>query len=56
MNESAEVAVKTPVGTTQRETIRNIMMQGSVWGSLMCTATMDKLPQRLYDSGELLYK
>ena len=30
-------------------------MQGSVWGSLFCTATMDKLGQMAYENENLLY-
>ena len=49
MNQSAEVAVKTPSGTTRRLTINNIIMQGTVWGSLLCAATTDKLVKRVYE-------
>ena len=31
-------------------------MQGSVWGSLLCTSTMDKLGQFVYENENLLYK
>ena len=31
-------------------------MQGSVWGSLLCTSSMDKLPQRAYTNEALQYK
>ena len=31
-------------------------MQGTVWGSLCCTASMDKLGQLVYNNSELLYK
>ena len=30
-------------------------MQGSVWGPLCCTSTMDKIGQRAYKSGSPLY-
>ena len=56
MNQSAQVAVKTPSGTTRRLTINNIIMQGTVWGSLLCAATTDKLAKRVYEQDELLYK
>ena len=56
MNQSAQVAVRTPVGMTKRETITNIIMQETVWGSLLCAATTDKLAKRVYEEGELLYK
>ena len=54
MNQSAQV--KTSLGMTRRETINNIIMQGTVWGSLLCAATTDKLAKRVYDEGDLLYK
>ena len=31
-------------------------MQGSIFGSLKCTAQMDNLPRTAYDEGKLLYK
>ena len=31
-------------------------MQGTMWGSLFCTNTMDKLPKKLYKQSELLYQ
>ena len=55
-NQHAKIAVKTPHGKSERISIRNIIMQGTVWGSLLCTATMDKLGQQVYNSSELLYK
>ena len=30
-------------------------MEGSVWGSLMCTTTMDKLGQEVYENENLIY-
>ena len=44
-NQNANIAVKTASGKSKRVYIRNIFMQGTVWGSLLCTATMDKLGQ-----------
>ena len=31
-------------------------MQGSVWGSLFCTATIDKLAKLVYSREHMLYK
>ena len=31
-------------------------MQGTVWGSLMCTSTMDKLGKTAYENPDILYK
>ena len=55
MNQSAQVAIKTPHGITERVSILNIIMQGTTWGSLFCTTTMDKLPQKIYKDKSLLY-
>ena len=54
-NSNAKVAVKSTNGISKRIDIKNIIMQGSVWGSLFCTATMDKLAQHVYDNDDLLY-
>ena len=56
MNATAQLAVKTPSGITERVTINNIVMQGTVWGSIFCTATMDKLGKLKYNNPEMLYK
>ena len=55
MNQSAQVAIKTPHGITERVSILNIIMQGTTWRSLFCTTTMDKLPQKIYKDKSLLY-
>ena len=53
---NAKIAIKTPNGTTNRENIQNIIMQGTVFGSLICTAVMDKLAQIFYENQDLVYK
>ena len=55
-NQNAKVAIKTQQGITSRVNIKNIVMQGSVWGSLFCTTTMEKLGKLCYENKELLYK
>ena len=55
-NQNANIAVKTPTGKSARVNIQNIIMQGTVWGSLLCTATMDKLGQLAYKNNEFTYK
>ena len=54
-NRNAQVAVKTPGGLSQRVNISNIIMQGSVWGSLCCVVLMYKLGKLLYNQPKLLY-
>ena len=41
INKNAQVAIKTSHGMTRRVDISNIIMQGTVWGSLFCTATIE---------------
>ena len=54
-NANAEIAVKTPGGISKRKSISNIIMQGSVWGSLCCVVLMDKLAKQVYADPKLLY-
>ena len=56
MNQHAEVVIKTSSGNTTRTSMSNLIMQGTVWGSLFCTVSMDKLPMHQYENRENLYK
>ena len=56
MNKNEQVAVKTPYGSTKRVSITNKLRQERVWGSILCTATMDKLGKLKYNNKEMLYK
>ena len=47
-NRQCFLAVNTPRGQTKRIEINEIVMQGSVWGPLCCTTTMDKIGQQAY--------
>ena len=42
-NNNTQVAVKTNERMSRRVSIQNIIMQGSIWGSLCCVVMMDKL-------------
>ena len=55
-NQSARIAIKTPNGTTNSISIQETVMQGTVWGGLMCTTTMDQLGKYVYKDGSLIYK
>ena len=55
-NMNAQVAVKTSEGTSKRMSISDIIMQGTVWGSLLCTSTIDKLGELAQSRPDLLYK
>ena len=54
-NKTAQVAVKTSTGISKRKSIHNIIMQGSVWGSICCVVLMDKLGKLAYENPDLLY-
>ena len=42
-SEDANVAVKRSMWVSERRVIQNVIMQGTVWASKLCTETMDKL-------------
>ena len=54
--QNANIAVKTPFGLSDRENIQNVIMQGGVFGSIMCTTSIDNLAKEVYNRPELLYK
>jgi hypothetical protein len=50
-NQNARIAVKTPNGITERRSGNTVVMQGTVWGSLFCTATQhEKLGKLIYEN------
>ena len=55
-NTIVHIAIKTESGTTERITILNKIMQGTVWAGLMCTTTMKKLRKEVYADLTLVYK
>ena len=55
-NEHANIAIKTSSGTTNQFSISKVVMQGTVWAGLMCSSTMDRLCQKIYKEGNLMYK
>ena len=54
-NRNAQVAIKTTEKLSDRMNIKNIIMQGSVWGSLCCVFLMDKLGKLSNSNPDLLY-
>ena len=52
-NLNAMVAVKTSNGMSKRINLSNVIMQGTVWGGLMCTSRMDKLGKFAYNNPQL---
>ena len=54
-NRNNMVAVKTPVGLTNRVNIQKIVTQGGTFGPIECANSVDKIGQKCYDSGENLF-
>ena len=44
-NRDNKVAINTPVGQTDRDTIQDIVLQGSVHGPILCSAQVGKVGQ-----------
>ena len=40
-NSNVKIVVKTPVGKTNQESIQNVIIQGDVFGPLLCSNTID---------------
>ena len=55
-NETANIAIRTSSGTTDRFSISKIVMQGTVWGGLKCSTTMDGLPKHVLQDTQAMYK
>jgi hypothetical protein len=55
LNQNALVAVKTSSGLSERRSISNVIMQGTVLGGMFCTTTVDKLGKYKYENPDSLY-
>ena len=54
-NKTAQIAVKVNGNITKRISIKEVVIQGSVWGGIKCTTTMDKLKKSLLQEEHLRY-
>ena len=54
-NKTNLVAVKTPVGYTERTDLPLIVQQGGTWGSLLCANSIDTIGKYCGESGEGIY-
>ena len=45
ISKSANIAIKTPVGNTEKGSIKDVIMQGENLSGILCTSTMDKMSQ-----------
>ena len=55
MNKNVKIAVKTPIGKTSRETITDVVIQGDVFGPLMCSKQIDTFGQECLDKHRYTY-
>ena len=55
-SKSASIAVKSSGGLSERKDIHNVIMLGTVWAGMLCTATMDKLGKKVYQNPHVAYK
>ena len=55
MNEKCEIAIKTPAGVTERFSLEEIEMQGTVAGPIKATVQIDSLGRDCYERREGLY-
>ena len=55
-NKNAKVAVKVNNEVSKRVTVKSVEMQGSVWGSLKCTSSMDTLNKTILEQKDITYK
>ena len=55
MNISNLVAINTPVGLSQRIDMPRIIQQGGVWGSILCSNTIDSIGRKCDREGKHLY-
>ena len=56
LNKESLVAIKTPVGLTDRINITDIVQQGGTWGPVTCSNTIDKVGKDAKKDEELLYQ
>ena len=56
-NAEVQMAVKTPAGLTERQTIRDIVLQGDTFGSILASVQVDTIGQECMKAGHYyLYK
>ena len=56
VNSHVKVAVKTPVGKTERGSITNSVIQGDVFGPMLCAKQIDEIGKECLDSCKYTYK
>ena len=55
VNKNVKVAVKTPVGKTPRGSIHNVIIQGDVFGPLLCSKQVDSFGKECIEENKYTY-
>ena len=55
VNSHVKMAVKTPVGISHREDIKNVVTQGDVFGPLLCSKQVDTFGQECLEDQKYIY-
>ena len=50
-NEEIHMSVNTPGGLTERQILKNIVLQGDTWGSILASVQVDSIGKDIVDSG-----
>ena len=56
LNKKSKIAVKSPIGITDRFEIEENILQGGQWGPIQCSIEVDEIGKECLESGEHLYK
>ena len=51
-----EVAIRTPVGISERKKVEKTIMQGDIWGPTLCATTIDSIGKECIEKKKYLYK
>ena len=54
-NSLVNIAVKTPVGKTETGSIQNVVIQGDVFGPLLCSKQVDMFGKECLEAGKYTY-
>ena len=55
INKNVKVAVKTPIGKTDRGSIHNVIIQGDVFGPLLCSKQVDSFGKECLEKSKYTY-
>ena len=55
INKTVDIAVRTPLGITTRETIKDVITQGDVFAPMFCSKQVDTIGQECLDQNKYTY-